>query len=48
LKNWDLDIKNPNIQSTEIVYSTEETLTALKNSFKVSNKIISELETLLK
>lgn len=48
LKDWDLDIKNPNTQTTEITYSTEETLTALKSSFETSNSIIAELETLLK
>lgn len=47
LKDWDLDIKNPNTQTTEITHSTEETLTALKSSFETSNNIISELETLL-
>ncbi len=48
LQNWDLDIKNPNTQTVEIAYTTEETLTALKSSFEASRTIISELETLLK
>jgi type I restriction enzyme M protein len=48
LKDWDLDIKNPNTQIEEIAYSTEETLIALKSSFETSKNIISELETLLK
>jgi len=43
-----LDIKNPNTQTEEITYSTEETLIALKSSFETSKNIISELETLLK
>lgn len=48
LKDWDLDIKNPNTQAEEITYSTEETLIALKSSFETSKNIITELETLLK
>jgi len=48
LKNWDLDIKNPNTKTEEINFSTTETIVALKKSFTVSNSIIQELETLLK
>ena len=48
LKDWSLDIKNPNQNSVEIELSTEETIEALKSSFAKSSKIISELENLLK
>lgn len=47
LKNFDLDIKNPNTKVEEVDFSTKETITALKKSIKASNNIISELETLL-
>ena len=48
LKNWDLDIKNPNNKTEEINFSTTETIVALKKSFTASNSIIEKLETLLK
>lgn len=48
LKDWGLDIKNPNQNSVEIELSTEDTIEALKLSFAKSSKIISELENLLK
>ncbi|QXP59391.1 N-6 DNA methylase [Olleya sp. HaHaR_3_96] len=48
LKNWNLDIKNPNTKTEEINFSTTETIVALKKSFVASNSIITELETLLK
>ncbi len=48
LKDWDLDIKNPNTKSEEIDFNTEEILSSLGTSFKSSQKILSELETLLK
>ncbi|WP_299060454.1 N-6 DNA methylase [uncultured Polaribacter sp.] len=48
LKNWNLDIKNPNTKTEEINFSTTETIAALKKSFTASNSIIEELETLLK
>ena len=47
LKDWGLDIKNPNQNSVEIELSTEDTIEALKSSFAKSSKIISELENLL-
>jgi len=48
LKNWDLDIKNPNTKTEEINFSTVETIEALKQSIKMSDTIITELETLLR
>jgi len=47
LKDWDLDIKNPNVVSNEIEYSTQETLESLKKSFERSNHLVTELENLL-
>ena len=47
LKNWDLDIKNPNTKTEEVNFSTKETIEALKKSITNSSSIISELETLL-
>jgi len=47
LKNFDLDIKNPNTKVEEVNFSTKETIEALKKSIKNSDKIIVELETLL-
>lgn len=48
LKNWDLDIKNPNIEEKEIGLTTEDILTKLHTSFNKSNSLVSDLETLLK
>ncbi|MGY6742507.1 MAG: N-6 DNA methylase [Cecembia sp.] len=48
LKDWDLDIKNPMVQKTEINFSTTEVLSFLKLSIDKSKSIISELESLLK
>lgn len=47
LKNWDLDVKNPNTTSNEIAYSTEDTLNSLKKSFERSTGIVAELENLI-
>lgn len=47
LKEWDLDIKNPNTKSEDININTEEILSSLKNSFKTSQDILSDLETLI-
>jgi len=48
LKGLDLDIKNPNLPSVEIELSTAEIIEGLKASYTKSNRIISELENLLK
>lgn len=47
LKDWNLDIKNPNQITVEIEHSTSETINALKASFTRSNNIITQLENLL-
>jgi type I restriction enzyme M protein len=48
LKDWDLDIKNPNVINTEITYSSEDTIKDLKSSFERSTDLVSELSGLLK
>jgi type I restriction enzyme M protein len=48
LKDWDLNIKNPNTKVEEIKYSTKEVIENLKTSFSKANSILSELETLVK
>lgn len=47
LKDWDLDIKNPNVQTEEINYTVKETIVSLKTSYQKSEAILKELETLL-
>ena len=48
LKDWDLDIKNPNTKVEEIEYSTDEVLEKLKTSFSKANNILLEIEKLVK
>lgn len=47
LKNWDLDIKNPNNQVEEVNYTSAETIRSLKESLDSSKNIITELESLV-
>lgn len=47
LNNWSLDIKNPTQESVDTIYTTKETIYALKKSINNSTNIISELEKLL-
>jgi type I restriction enzyme M protein len=48
LKNWDLDIKNPNVTEEEIAMTTTEIITEFKKSIAKSKSIIDELEVLIK
>lgn len=48
LKDWNLDIKNPNFKNEEISLSTDEVLERLTASFTKSQLIIKDLENLLK
>ncbi len=48
LKDWDLDIKNPNKKEEEIEYSTKEIIENLKTSFSKVNSILAELEKVVK
>ncbi len=48
LKDWDLDIKNPNVKVEEIEFSTEEVIEKLKTSFSKANSLLNELEKLVK
>lgn len=48
LKDWDLDIKNPNSSVEEIELTTTEVINRINSSFQKSNSIIQELENLLK
>jgi len=43
LKDWDLDIKNPNLNEEEKLKSSKEILSQLKISFNNSLKLINEL-----
>jgi type I restriction enzyme M protein len=47
LKDWDLDIKNPKVETVNHSFTTKETIEALKKSFISSKEILSELENLL-
>lgn len=47
LNNWDLDIKNQNIEDEKIDLSTKEILKLLNNSVSNSSTILSELQNLL-
>lgn len=47
LNNWDLDIKNQNVEDEKIDLSTKEILKLLNNSVSNSSTILSELQNLL-
>ncbi|WP_370176647.1 class I SAM-dependent DNA methyltransferase [Leeuwenhoekiella palythoae] len=47
LKDWDLDIKNPNQKVEEIEHTVAETIDALKASFAKANTIIDNLENII-
>ncbi|WP_159637955.1 class I SAM-dependent DNA methyltransferase [Sphingobacterium composti Ten et al. 2007 non Yoo et al. 2007] len=47
LKDWDLDIKNPNSNIEEISLTTDEVIKKLSASFTKSQSVIDELENLL-
>lgn len=47
LKDWNLDIKNPNSKVEDVSFSTEETIVSLKKAINNSGMILSELEKLL-
>lgn len=47
LKDWDLDIKNPVQEEEEEIFSSDELLEKLKNSFSTSNSIINEIKEML-
>ncbi|REC59500.1 SAM-dependent DNA methyltransferase [Chryseobacterium pennae] len=48
LKDWNLDIKNPNSSIEETSLSTSEVIKKLSTSFAKSQSVIQELENLLK
>lgn len=47
-RGYDLDIKNPNVQKEEQVYTTAELLTMLKESFAQSDALLKDLQKELK
>jgi type I restriction enzyme M protein len=47
LKNWDLDIKNPNTVVEEVELSSEEVFARLDKSFSKSSNIVNSLKQLL-
>jgi len=47
LKNWDLDVKNPNKEEEEVVISTADAIDKLKKSLNKTAQYISQLESLL-
>lgn len=47
LKNWDLDIKNPNTVVEEVELSSEEVFNRLETSFEKSTEIVNSLKQLL-
>ena len=44
LKDWDLDIKNPNTKVEEIEFSTKEILEKLQNSFNKMNVLFEQIK----
>ncbi|KTD66728.1 type I restriction-modification system (N6 DNA methylase) [Legionella steelei] len=48
LNNWDLDIKNPNIEKITEIKSSKDILSSLRESINSSKNIITELEELLR
>jgi len=47
LKNWDLDIKNPNKQENEHEYTTGELVQLLESSFASSKILFEQLKKAL-
>lgn len=47
LNNWNLDIKNPKVETIEVSYSVKEVIENLKSSINSSSQILTELEKML-
>lgn len=47
LNNWNLDIKNPKVETIEVSYSVKEVIQNLKSSINSSSEILTELEKML-
>ena len=45
LKEWDLDIKNPNKKEEEITYSTAETLVKFQSSLNKINELFNQIKS---